>query len=212
MLVTKRMMEWERRDLLLKFDSSSVKVPLEKISQFKGYFKELQGMVGGHLKDFNKKNKKDPNLEKDLLLWVNMETEQLMDSMDEEQIFPKLSLLKNLCKFTIYESDNSVLSVTWGGRDDLKDIQMKVFLELETLGQNPEKAIAIINEGESDNEDLESAWLIEHSIRDRLAGKGTEVEMGKLYLYVLNIKSNFGADRTMMTDQFELGESMDQMA
>ena len=84
---------------------------------------------------------------------------------------------------------------------------MKVYLYLETL--NPEKVVSIINEGSLDeDEDLELSWLIEHSIKDKQVGKNTEIELGKLYLYILNIKSNFTADRTMLTDQFQLGDSM----
>lgn len=70
--------------------------------------------------------------------------------------------------------------------------------------------IDIINEEVTNDNDLESIWLIEHQLKEaqNLDKRKTENELGKLIQYILNIPSNFTIEKYMQTEKIDLSENL----
>lgn len=66
--------------------------------------------------------------------------------------------------------------------------------------------VDIINEEVTNDNDLESIWLIEHQLKEaqNLDKRKTENELGKLIQYILNIPSNFTIEKYMQTEKIDL--------
>ena len=63
--------------------------------------------------------------------------------------------------------------------------------------------LALINEEQADDEDLESTWMIEHHITESPNRNTTEYELSRLVLSILKISSNFNIDTTMETEKLD---------
>lgn len=70
--------------------------------------------------------------------------------------------------------------------------------------------VDIINEEVTNDNDLESIWLIEHQLKEaqNLDKRKTENELGKLIQYILNIPSNFTIEKYMQTEKMDLSENL----
>lgn len=102
--------------------------------------------------------------------------------------------------------EDTGIQIIWGERQDLEKYQQLINQFLTRLKE--EDAVRIINKQCQSDEDLEATWLIEHQIKESQSNrKRKNVQVARLALYVLNIPSNFSADKTVIqTDQVMLDE------
>lgn len=127
-----------------------------------------------------------------------------MECYSEEEIQDKLRLLKEIAKLLLRDHDTSLINVKWGERHDLKLLATHVLDFILTA--TDEQVLASVNEQLSTDDDLESIWLIEHTLTDSRERKPSslDLELAKQVLYILNIPSNFTAEKAPHTDHLHL--------
>lgn len=87
-----------------------------------------------------------------------------MDCYSEEEIQDKLRLLKELAKLLLRDHDTSLINIKWGERQDLNRLARHVLDFI--VSATDEYVLACVNEQLSTDDDLESIWLIEHTMTE----------------------------------------------